>query len=301
MEHLVEAPAYQRKRLSRRLLRRRRALGLTQQQVATKLRWSQSKVTRIESGDVGISHTDLLALLTLYGLSDDGVVRELTKMADVARRPSLPQMSDVHSKAFREYLENEQVAQTLHSYEPFYVPGLLQTPRYRLAVLRNDYRLSSLGEAEQAEVEKKITQKIEVMQWRQQILRKGGALAKAHFVVDESVIRRVVGAEVDDTSVMREQLELLKTLRGHPKVDLRVIRFDSGAHAGMGSSSYVLLDFPDVDDPPLLYEENATGELTTREDEARIKVASSSFESLQGAACRDAELDSLLDEAIRAI
>ncbi|WP_089158170.1 DUF5753 domain-containing protein [Micromonospora sp. NBS 11-29] len=298
MEHLVEAPAYQRKRLSRRLTRARRTARLTQQQVAASLRWSQSKVTRIESGDVGVSHTDLLALLTLYELVNDGVVQELTQMADIARRPSLPQMSDVHSKAFREYLENEQVAQTLHSYEPFYVPGLLQTARYRRAVLSNDYRLSSLGKVERAEVEKKIDQKIEVMRWRQQILQKDGSLAKAHFVVDESVIRRTIGAEVGDTGVMREQLELLKSFRDHPKVDLRVIRFSRGAHTGMGSSSYVLLEFPDVDDAPLLYEENATGELTTREDEGRIKVASSSFESLQSVASGGAELESLLDEVL---
>ncbi|WDZ83761.1 helix-turn-helix domain-containing protein [Micromonospora cathayae] len=301
MEHLLEAPAYQRKRLSRRLMRTRRSTGLTQQQVAAELRWSQSKVTRIESGDVGISHTDLLALLTLYGLSDDGTVRELTKIADIARRPSLPQISDVHSKAFREYLENEQIAQTLHSFEPTYVPGLLQTPSYRISVLKNDYRFSSLSTAEQEEAERKIAQKVEVMQWRQQILLENGSLAKASFVVDEAVIRRTVGAEVGDTTIMREQLERLQAVLRNPKVDLRVIRFSSGAHVGMGSSSYILLDFPDIDDPTLLYEESTTGELTTREDEARIKDASSSFENLQILACRGAELESLLDEALAAL
>ncbi|MEU4565564.1 helix-turn-helix transcriptional regulator [Micromonospora sp. NPDC023956] len=301
MEHLLEAPAYQRKRLSRRLMRTRRSTGLTQQQVAAELRWSQSKVTRIESGDVGISHTDLLALLALYGLSDDGTVRELTKIADIARRPSLPQMSDVHSKAFREYLENEQIAQTLHSFEPSYVPGLLQTPRYRIAVLKNDYRFSSLSERERAEVEKKIAQKVEVMEWRQRILENGGSLANANFVVDEAVIRRTIGAEVGDTTIMREQLERLEAALDNPKVDLRVIRFNSGAHVGMGNSSYILLDFPNVDDPTLLYEEGAAGELTTREDETRIKVASSSFENLQAQACGGGELRSLLNEALAAL
>ncbi|RIV40899.1 helix-turn-helix domain-containing protein [Micromonospora radicis] len=301
MTNLVEAPAYQRRRLSRRLTRTRRTTGFTQQQVAAELHWSQSKVTRIESGEVGVSHTDLLALLSLYRISDDSTVREFTRIADIARRPSLPQMSNVHSKAFREYLENEQIAQALHSFEPCYVPGLLQTEKYRTAVLRNAYQLSSLNGEEQAEVERRIAQKVEVMRWRQRLLTSKGTLTKANFVVDEAAIRRVVGAEVGDTSVMREQLERLKVALKSPKVDFRVIPFSSGAHLGMGQSSYVLLEFSNVDDPPVIYEENATGELTTREDEDRIKIVESSFESLQSRAVTGTDLKRLLDDALAAL
>ncbi|MGC5030797.1 helix-turn-helix domain-containing protein [Micromonospora sp. DT229] len=301
MTNLVEAPAYQRKRLSRLLMRTRRTTGLTQQQVAAELRWSQSKVTRIESGDVGISHTDLLALLSLYRVADDVTVGECTRMADIARRPSLPQMSNVHSKAFREYLENEQIAQTLHSFEPFYVPGLLQTPRYRIAVLESDYQFPLLSPEEQEELKQRISQKVEVMLWRQRVLTSEGSLAKANFIVDEAVIRRMVGAEVGDTSIMREQLMHLKAVAKNPKVDLRVVPFSSGAHLGMGQSSYVLLEFSNIDDPTLLYEESATGELTTREDEERIKAVGSSFESLQSRAVTGAALQNLLDDALAAL
>src|SRR5690242_2924066 len=44
----------------------RQRAGMTQREVAEEMDWSQSKMLRIESGDVGISTTDLLALLNCY-------------------------------------------------------------------------------------------------------------------------------------------------------------------------------------------------------------------------------------------
>ncbi|WDQ00885.1 helix-turn-helix transcriptional regulator [Micromonospora chalcea] len=274
---------------------------MTQQQVAAALRWSQSKVTRVENGEVSVSRTDLLAFLRLFGLSDQRTVDELSSMAEIARRSSHPEMSEVHSKAFREYVEHEQLAQTLRSFEPFYVPGLLQTPEYRRAVLRSYLRFPALTRAEQAAAERRIDQQVQVMKTRQQILAEGGLLTKAHFIVDEAVIRRTVGAEAGDTTVMREQLELLRAALTNPKVDLRMTPFSSGAHPGLGSSSYVLLEFPDTDDKPLFYEENAFGELTTRVDKARIVAASSSFEGMQSVACAGTDLEAALDQAIAAL
>ena len=300
MEDLLNAPAFQRKKLGRRLAQTRKASGLVQKRVAEEMHWSQSKVARIESGEVGVSHAELVALLKVYGIENERLVLEMTQIAEIARRSSLPQISEVHSKEFREYLENEREAHTLQSFEPTFIPGLLQTPQYRAAVLRNDFRYPSLDKYERKAVDRKIEQKVTVMEWRQQILVDQGSLARASFVVDEAVIRRTVGAEVGDVTVMEKQLEHLKSVLSNPKVDFRVIRFKDGAHQGMGKSPYVLLDFATKGDP-LLYEETATGELTTREDEKRITLAESSFEALQDAACRGAQLESLLDDALASL
>lgn len=48
----------------------RRRAGLTQRQVACEMDWSPSKMLRIESGLVGISTTDLQALLNYYRVPD---------------------------------------------------------------------------------------------------------------------------------------------------------------------------------------------------------------------------------------
>ena len=55
--------------------------GLTQAHVAEATDWSLSKVMRIESGDVGISATDLRALLDLYEVTDEPTREKLVEDA----------------------------------------------------------------------------------------------------------------------------------------------------------------------------------------------------------------------------
>jgi len=47
--------------------------------------WSPSKVLRIETGAVGISVTDLRALLTYYNIDDKRQIEELVNLARAAR------------------------------------------------------------------------------------------------------------------------------------------------------------------------------------------------------------------------
>ena len=76
--------------LSATLQRARRDAGLTQQLVAAYLYWSVAKLSRIESDQVGISITDLRALLARYGISDARTVNGLVEQARARRRLPLP-------------------------------------------------------------------------------------------------------------------------------------------------------------------------------------------------------------------
>jgi transcriptional regulator with XRE-family HTH domain len=67
-------------------LRNERQLArLTQKQVARAMDWSPSKLLRIETGVVGISITDLRALLTYYNIKDKRRTDELVNLARAAR------------------------------------------------------------------------------------------------------------------------------------------------------------------------------------------------------------------------
>jgi transcriptional regulator with XRE-family HTH domain len=63
------SPLVQRRLLHAELKKARQECGLTQEQVATEMEWSLSKIIRIESGSSG-SASDLKALLQLYGIKD---------------------------------------------------------------------------------------------------------------------------------------------------------------------------------------------------------------------------------------
>lgn len=68
------------------LKRLRVSARLRQEDVTARSRWHASKVSRIESGAVPISHTDVLFLLQLYGVHDGRTVQEAAALADQDRR-----------------------------------------------------------------------------------------------------------------------------------------------------------------------------------------------------------------------
>jgi hypothetical protein len=70
------------------------------------------------------------------------------------------------------------------------------------------------------------------------------------------VIRRVVGGP----TTMRAQLERLAEEADAPGHTLQIVPFQAGAHASM-ISSFTILTFPEVADPPVVYLESRAGSL----------------------------------------
>ncbi|MGH3972449.1 MAG: helix-turn-helix domain-containing protein [Pseudonocardiaceae bacterium] len=72
-------------RLRAELRNKRELAHLTQKQVARDMDWSLSKMLRIETGVVGISITDLRALLAYYDVKDQRQIEELVRLARALR------------------------------------------------------------------------------------------------------------------------------------------------------------------------------------------------------------------------
>src|SRR6516164_2320550 len=82
------SPVVHRRRLRAELKKARQASGLTQDQVASEMDWSLSKIIRIENGANTISTNDLKMLLILYGIHDQGRTDELVEVAKASRQSS---------------------------------------------------------------------------------------------------------------------------------------------------------------------------------------------------------------------
>jgi hypothetical protein len=67
------------------LRRARRAAGMTQVIAAERLRWSVSKVSRIETGRVGTSLADVEYALRAYAVTDEGLAESIVELARRAR------------------------------------------------------------------------------------------------------------------------------------------------------------------------------------------------------------------------
>jgi hypothetical protein len=81
-------------------------------------------------------------------------------------------------------------------------------------------------------------------------------------VLDEAVLRRQVGGP----GAMQDQLRHLIAMTELPNVVIHVLPFAAGAHPGM-EGPFVLLSFPEPEDPDIVYLEQATSGLVPEEAE----------------------------------
>jgi transcriptional regulator with XRE-family HTH domain len=234
------SPTVRRRRLAAELRRLREAAELTIDEVGEKLECSASKISRIETGHVGVTPRDVRDMLEVYGIEDDG--REaLVQLAREARKKGWwHAYNEVFTGAF---VGLESDASSLHTHQALLVPGLLQTAGYTRAVVR-----ATRPDAAEAEVERRVEARVT----RQKLL------TDAHppeywAVIDEAVLCRTVGGP----AVMREQLERLVEVAALPHVTLQVVPFEAGAHAGM-DSPFLILGFPEQADPDVVYVEYTT-------------------------------------------
>jgi transcriptional regulator with XRE-family HTH domain len=223
----------------------------TQRQVAEALDWSPSKVTRIESGAVSLSVTDLRALLGYYGVSDPDVVERLVALARRSRRARSPfaAYADVFSPVALRLFDFEQSASWIGEVELVVVPGLLQTEEYARALM-GVYDLA----AEKAE------RFVDSRRLRQELLDRPDPPVLS-FIVDESVLLRAIGGR----AVMRAQLQRLLDLAERPHVAIRVLPLALGEHVGL-RGPFVLLRFAGTNDPDVVYIEQRRGDVLFQDE-----------------------------------
>jgi len=129
------SPTVKRRRLAAELRRLREAAKLTIDQVAERLEWSAGKISKIENARVSVMPRDARYLLDVYGVADPE--RELlVTLARESRQRGWWQQYGAIPEWFGTYVGLESEAVSVSSYQGEYVPGLLQTHDYAMAVHR---------------------------------------------------------------------------------------------------------------------------------------------------------------------
>jgi len=244
------SPTLRKRQLGMELRRLREAAGITIDHVAERLECSGSKISRIETGQTGVTPRDVRDMLGVYGVRSE-YAEVLLQIAREARQKGWWQLfGDVLTGA---YVGLEAAADHVHSYEGQVVPGLLQTEEYAQAMIQ-----AARPDISAAEVEKRVR----VRMSRQSLLSQDEPL-DLWVVLDEAVLRRPVGG----TDVMRRQLGHLATTAELPNVTLQVLPFAAGAHAGM-DGAFTMLQYDESADQNLVFASNAAGGLfLEKEDE----------------------------------
>lgn len=274
---MVNDPVTMRRKLRVELKRLRTARKITQRHVAERLDWSQSKIIRIENGSVPVGVTDLEALLRLYGVDEQDTIDSMADMARGSKRLPFTDYKDTLPAETLRFFAYESSASIIRQVQPQLVPGLLQTEEYARALL------TSWGTEKT-----KIDQTWAARQERQELLDRTDP-PETFFILDEAVVYRPVGGD----GVMRHQLDRLLELAERPRVTIQVVRFATGAYAGMrGPFNY--LEFPGADDPDVLYLEGQMGDYVYRDEEEVTGEYLETFFALEKIASPPDELDKVL-------
>lgn len=214
----VNGPTLRARWLGDYLRELREAAKLTLRDAGAYLQRDASTVSRFETALYPPRMPDVLALLDLYGVSDERKRDGLVKLSrDVWQRGWFDSYADDAGQVVIDYAFCEERATQIRSFDPNVVPGSLQTPEYANAVIRA---------ADPTASDTQVERWLELRMKRQEVLSRPDPL-RLSVVLDEAVLRRCVGGR----SVMRSQLDHLVGVAARPSITLRVLPFAVGAHA----------------------------------------------------------------------
>jgi transcriptional regulator with XRE-family HTH domain len=212
----------------------RDAAGLTQKGLASALGYTNGWVSNVETGQLRPRPEQVAALERALSVPS-GALMNVYEQLDAESLPGW----------FRDWVDEEERADVLRTFELALIPGLLQTEEYARALLPED--------------EAGVAQRID----RQQILTRDNP-PMLHVVLDEAVLYQGRGGP----KVMRAQLEHLIASVG-PHLTLQVVRSEKNPRS---TGAFIIAT---VDDAEVGYVETAIRGIVTssREDVAELRAA----------------------------
>jgi transcriptional regulator with XRE-family HTH domain len=246
------SPTVRHKRLTSELRRLRVDSGLTRDDVAGRLDWHPTKITRIETGQwTRLNLRDVRDLLDIYGLTDEPAREALLQLARESRQKGWwHTYGDVLPSEYTHFIGLETEAASVRTYQQVLVPGLLQTQAYTRAVVEA-FRPTDTSDG--------IDRRTTVRHERQRRVLEERSL-QFSAVLGEGVVHQRVG----EPAVMAEQLEFLASAGELPNVMVQVLPYAAGAHGAM-TGSFSILGFHEPIDPDVVYLENMASALFLEE------------------------------------
>lgn len=193
----------------------------------------------MENAEIGCYLDDLVTLFDFYQVPDPrrGELIEWAHRAE--ERGRMQPVSPMLPSEWRTWLDYEDEASAIRSYQPLMIPGLLQTAEYASAVIRataaglSDHQIDEMVASRMA---------------RQGLLTRTRPV-RFETVIEEDVLYRPFGA----AGALYRQLRHLVDAASRPTVTVRLIRREAELHPGL-TGSFVILDYDD--EPSLVLLEN---------------------------------------------
>lgn len=235
--------------MSLALSRAARAKGMNGRDLAVRLGWTDSKVSRLFAGKYGVSGEDMSAILAVCGIFPPKR-DELMALARYANEPGWWQeYGDRLPPELRTLSDHEDSAITITNFETTAVPGLLQSGPYMRARMRVSPAVPS----------DEIDDRVRLRQRRQWIFDRGWSTARFTFFMDEYVLQRTGPGR----AAMSGQVHHLLRMAVRPNVEIRIIPDAVGFHAG--HMPFHLMEFTELH-PVIFIEEETSALFMERSD-----------------------------------
>ncbi|MFF8862200.1 helix-turn-helix domain-containing protein [Streptomyces sp. NPDC015139] len=232
------------------LRRHREAAGLTQRQLGDIVNYTGSLVGQVETARK--VPTPEFSERVDMALGTGGL---LSRLVDLVLRSQLPAW-------FREVAELEARATEICTFQTHVIHGLLQSASYVRSVL---------GVLDQVNLGDRSAVRLA----RQRIFEKGEPPV-FWMVLGEAALYQEIGGR----EVMREQLAKLLSLEGDPGINVQILPFTAGEHAGLQGPFTV---FRFAGDPPIVYTESCSSGHPTA-NPSTVKDCSLRYDHLRAAA-----------------
>jgi len=232
-----------RQRVGAELRRLRESLGLSGTQVAEALGWSQSKISRIETGRFGVTVWELAALLDYYGVPEEVRAELLAVTAEGTGVEGawIVRAGGTHRRQ-GEVAAVESRVTRIRQYQAMAVPGQLQSPDYTRA-------LACAGGYPDPD-------SIALQRRRRQELLEGTDAPEYLVIVDARALTRWPGP----SEVMLRQIDYMVERANLSSVTLHVLP-PGGQASAVAFTSFVLYDFRERTSPTVVMVESQTADL----------------------------------------
>lgn len=274
-------PAEERRRLAETLRTLRTGAGLSTTQLASRLGWSQSKVSKTELGRTLPEPSDVAA----WAGATDAEATARDELVAIAERAAVQaiqwrrELAPGRRRMQQEIQRLEAAASVIRVFSPEVVVGLAQTRAYAEAMFRLGRRLGPPEDLDEI-----VTARLA----RQAVL--ADRSKRFELVMAEAALRR----RLVPAPEMRAQLARLAELTAQPNIAMGVIPFNAHEQVHQYHGFAVLGD-PEFDDEAIVLAETVTRALTVR-TAAEVAEYVAHFDALRGAAVEGEQLRDLLDE-----
>lgn len=227
--HNEAAPSAPKMLLGNALRHRREALVLTQGDVARRLGWSSSKVSRLECGQHHFKDHDLLKFFAVYQIEDPKEQERLRELAAIANEPNWwRQWSTVAQQYLQAVVSFEDMAQRIRSYDHVVLHGLLQTAEYAEALITRGRGSHSTHDA------------LVKLRMERQAKFEAAPDKRLICVIHEAALRNLVGTP----EIMRRQVAHLINLMSNPRYHLRLLELGGAYNTPAELGTTTIFDFP---------------------------------------------------------